>query len=61
MVQRFPEEIVVYLPNGVEFERFNISKDENLKPDELRNRNIGSRPVIGYFGALAKWIDYELI
>jgi glycosyltransferase involved in cell wall biosynthesis len=61
MIQRFPEEMVIYLPNGVEFERFNIGKDENIKPIQFRDKNIGLKPVIGYFGALARWIDYELI
>ncbi len=50
---------VVFSSNGVEYEHFkNITDDvpENLKPVvDLK------KPIIGYYGALAKWFDYDLI
>lgn len=47
--------------NGVEYEHFarNFSRDE--MPLELQGICESGRKIIGYFGALASWFDYELI
>jgi len=47
--------------NGVEFEHFSRSFSDNDMPDELRPIIKGRRKIIGYFGALASWFDYELV
>lgn len=60
MQKRFRKEKVIYLPNGVEYNRFHINKDMSLCPEKIKGL-IEQKPIIGYFGALAKWIDYELI
>jgi polysaccharide pyruvyl transferase CsaB len=50
----------LYVPNGVEYRRF-------LEPaprphDEVLSRFLaGGGPVAGYYGALARWFDYELL
>jgi GT2 family glycosyltransferase/glycosyltransferase involved in cell wall biosynthesis len=48
-----------YLPNGVEFDRFAAPPDPSLVPDEIV-RSAG-RPCAGYVGALARWVDSELL
>ncbi|HET8646479.1 MAG TPA: glycosyltransferase, partial [Vicinamibacteria bacterium] len=50
----------VYLPNGVEFERF--AAEAPPAADEGLQRVLGAGlPVAGYYGALAAWFDYELL
>lgn len=48
------------LKNGVTLEDWIIKYDDYVPPDirPILNQN---RPIIGYYGALSKWIDYELI
>ncbi|MDI6603880.1 MAG: glycosyltransferase [Thermoanaerobacteraceae bacterium] len=50
---------VFMLPNGADFEHFNRAKEKfSEKPKDLPKNN---KPIIGYFGALASWLDWELI
>ncbi len=51
----------VYLPNGVEFERF--ADDEAPLPEDkdLRAFRESGKPIAGYYGALAEWFDYEML
>ena len=49
------------ITNGVESAHFHVKRDfEGLRPEfeTIIKRN---RPVIGYYGALASWIDYKLL
>lgn len=46
--------------NGVEFDHFSDIKCDKV-PDEIKEIVESDKKVIGYFGALAKWFDYELI
>jgi GT2 family glycosyltransferase/glycosyltransferase involved in cell wall biosynthesis len=48
-----------YLPNGVEVERFRTPPDPSLVPAEIARS--GGRPAAGYVGALARWVDSELL
>lgn len=61
MVQRFPESKVLLLPNAVEYEHFKIERHEHEMPAEIEEIVAEGKPVIGYYGALAKWIDYDLL
>ena len=47
---------VLLVPNGVDFDHFNAP---GIQPDPAI-RGLGEN-IIGYFGALARWIDYDLI
>jgi len=51
----------LYLPNAVEFDRF--ADDDVAVPDDLTIQDWLDRPgpVIGYYGALASWFDYNLL
>jgi teichuronic acid biosynthesis glycosyltransferase TuaH len=50
----------LYLPNGVEYERFASSPS---RPDDeaLSGFLPPGAPVAGYYGALAEWFDYPLL
>jgi len=51
----------LYLPNGVDYERF--ASDCVAVPGDpvLESVLVSGRPIAGYYGALAKWFDYDLI
>ena len=61
MLQRFPSDKVYYLPNAVEYEHFHIKREVADLPEDIKHIVNKNKPIIGYFGALAKWIDYDLI
>ncbi len=52
---------VLYLPNGCDYNHFHIQKDKNKIPPVLKELVEQQKPVIGYYGALAKWIDFDVI
>lgn len=51
----------VMVTNGVEYEHFARRFSTAEMPVELRHLVAGGRKIIGYFGALASWFDYELV
>lgn len=47
------------VPNGVDEKHFSRAFKENLPlPEDLKNLK---RPIVGYIGTIAKWLDFELI
>jgi glycosyltransferase involved in cell wall biosynthesis len=50
----------IYCPNGVEYEHFHRSTPPPV-PADIADLVAGGRPIIGYFGALARWFDYHLV
>ena len=52
---------VIYVSNGVDYEHFTkINKKLEFTKDYQDILN-NKKPVIGYYGALASWFDYDLI
>ena len=56
----------VYLPNGVEYERFAADPSPSVATSAAGDRDLApildaGRPIAGYYGALAEWFDYELV
>lgn len=47
--------------NGVDIAHFAVERDERRIPAELTDIVSRGKPIIGYFGALAKWFDYGLV
>lgn len=47
--------------NGVDYEHFRRTFKLEEVPEEIKPIVLRGKPIIGYFGALAKWFDYELI
>jgi GT2 family glycosyltransferase/glycosyltransferase involved in cell wall biosynthesis len=56
-----PDAILV--PNGVDFEHFAPAghRTDRDPPIELAALVGEGKPIVGYYGAFARWIDYELI
>lgn len=48
------------IENGVELGHFS-NVNLNYIPEQIKNVVNSNKKIIGYFGALAKWFDYELI
>jgi glycosyltransferase involved in cell wall biosynthesis len=50
-------------PNGVEYDRFSVlcTQTDIQPPDDLQPILARGFPVVGYYGALAQWFDYDLI
>ncbi|MBP3686287.1 MAG: glycosyltransferase [Clostridia bacterium] len=46
--------------NGVVYEDFHITKTLPV-PEKIEKMVAEGKPIIGYYGALAKWFDYELV
>ncbi len=52
----------VYLPNGVEFDRFDLPVSAPLPVDaEFQAIVDQKKPIAGYYGALASWFDYKML
>ncbi len=57
---RRPDALLV--PNAVDYDHFRQSRDPSLPlPPELAAVLQPGRRVVGYYGALASWLDYELV
>jgi glycosyltransferase involved in cell wall biosynthesis len=54
---------VLLCPNGVEYERFanKVVKSREEIPEDMQPILEDGKPVIGYYGALARWFDYPLV
>lgn len=50
---------IIYIPNGVEFDHFNVPAQSDTSDLDFIAKQ--EKPIIGYYGALANWIDYHLI
>jgi glycosyltransferase involved in cell wall biosynthesis/SAM-dependent methyltransferase len=49
----------ILCPNGVDYDHFHLTAPPPVPPDIAKIVESG-RPIIGYYGALARWFDYEL-
>lgn len=56
----YPKEKIVYVPNAVDIDIFNPKKRYQL-PDDLKPIYNQKKVIVGYHGAMAKWLDYDLI
>ena len=52
---------IYLLPNGVDYDHFHIKRDSDNMPKEFQSIVKSGGVILGYFGAVAKWIDYSLI
>ena len=47
--------------NGVDTDHFDVARDDaNLRSD-LRKIVARGKPIVGFFGALASWVDFDLV
>ena len=50
----------ILCPNGVHYDHFACAGELPMPSDLLKIVSRG-KPIIGYYGALAKWFDYDLV
>ncbi|MEL7386031.1 MAG: glycosyltransferase, partial [Pseudomonadota bacterium] len=55
LAANFPHEKTVTIPHGVDFSLFSESVD---KAEDMPNNG---RKVLGFYGSLSEWLDYQLI
>lgn len=60
-VRKYRKNNCELITNGVDYEHFSKSYLETEIPVEMKKILSKGKPIIGYFGALAKWFDYELV
>lgn len=51
---------ILKLPNAANYEDFHLTKRPPVPQDLMKIVESG-KPVVGYYGALAKWFDYTLV
>lgn len=61
MLEYYPKEKVLLVPNGVEYDHFQAKRNLKTVPDDLKKIVAKKKTIIGYYGAMANWLDYELI
>lgn len=49
------------ITNGVDLAHFSVRRDSTKPPEQLISVVTRGKPIVGYFGALAKWFDYDLV
>ncbi len=52
---------VIYAPNAVDYEHFAGAGHLPVVSETLSALRAFNTPIVGYYGALARWLDYELV
>lgn len=61
VISKRGSEKLVFACNGVDYDHFD-KLDTNIKlDDEFLSVVAQNKPIIGYYGALASWFDYEMV
>lgn len=61
VLSKRPNEKIVFSCNGVDYKHFTEFNTEYKTDDTFNNIVDQGKPIIGYYGALATWFDYELL
>lgn len=56
-----PDEQLVYVPNGVDLEHYQNDRPFSDLSSDMRKVSAREKPIVGYFGAMAPWIDFDLM
>ena len=59
--QKYRKKNIALVTNGVDCDHFSKEVSFDEIPKEIKGVALKNKPVIGYFGAFARWFDYELI
>ena len=51
----------IICPNAVDYWHFATAQLPGPEPIDFKQQGLTSRPIIGYYGALAEWFDYDLL
>lgn len=60
-VKPYRSENMKMINNGVDYDFWHVSRDQVECPEELKPILAKNKIVVGYHGALAKWVDYDLL
>lgn len=55
-----PNKQYTFIGNGCDFPHFNVAVSP-LLPKPVEMINLPDKPVLGYYGAISTWLDFELI
>ena len=55
------KEQMTYSCNGVDYNHFQVDKNIHKVNNQMKKIIRKGKPIIGYYGALATWFDYDLI
>lgn len=61
LVKRFGPEHTVLVPNGVAPKHYDLVRNPDLVPEKLKDIVAKGRPIVGYFGAIASWLDLKML
>ncbi len=60
-IKPYRENNMIMLNNGVDYEHWDISPDNIACPIDMKEIVELGKVIVGYHGALAQWIDYDLL
>lgn len=60
-VTRYRKQHAALVENGVELADFNVERCLSSLGEDMHEIVLQGRPIAGYFGTLASWLDYSLI
>ena len=60
-VKPYRDHNMLMLNNGVDYEHWHLNRQETPCPEELAEIVSQGKIIVGYHGALAQWIDYDLL
>ena len=60
-VKPYRENNMVMLNNGVDYDHWHLNREEVDCPEDLKSIVAQGKIIVGYHGALAQWVDYELL
>lgn len=60
-IKPYRENNMIMLNNGVDYEHWDVSPDNIACPIDMEEIVGLGKVIVGYHGALAQWIDYELL
>ncbi|MFA5951867.1 MAG: glycosyltransferase [Hyphomicrobium sp.] len=52
---------LMLVPNGVDVSHYEVSRHREFLRGKMREIVDCGRQIVGYFGALASWVDYQLV
>ena len=61
IIEKRGKEKLAFSCNGVDYEHFNHINTEFKFDKDFENILKMKKPIIGYYGALANWMDYDLV
>ncbi|MFU0831782.1 MAG: Methyltransferase type 12 [Oscillospiraceae bacterium] len=60
-VKPYRSKNMAMINNGVDYDHWNIKRDDIECPEDLKEIVGQGKIIIGYHGALARWLDYDLL